>query len=800
MRILEFGFQLYFLGDLFALQYSRPRDGAYFGSDASPRLAPISFLPPGLLPKSSNHPTFLQSDQCNRCLVVILLFHSRMVKRKVIEDSDDEENGEPTPPRPSATGLSDITLSTIVSLDGSASREMQEQIADPSTSSTGLYHFRCLTHLPTEADQFKELLNRESRAAHKSLIEPTPKSTLPATRTYNSSQQQSPTSPTPSYMKTKRSKTSVETPKAKKPLKTYGKSSQNIFEFHGSSDGELDGAGRMKLGHKAEKRSNKNAKIDRAAGRQAFQDEEFTRRPIVSSGGDTESLSTEPNPHEVSSAGGKDVSLQDPMPPPASKFTSFAQSQWSQTSTMPTMADPTPPNPATSSVLSPTRSTNFETYSDDQMPNTSRSLRGEPDEEGSRGSTKSVKLNSVRSNEAMKTIDLRPTEEPAPSSSASEISPSKTITVRRTDHTNNVSQELSSHLDSEHLYSPLDLNISTMVNPVVLSPAPTDTEGQDELSLSIPETTSKSPTKPGKSSKRKRGMDNESVDDLGSGDNAIGVPKEHYQPRPSKRRSGDRDEEVLVPTDFSKKPEAIAKGKRKPKRHKTTAFQELLPKDEDEDEEIKVVPDPRFEIPEKKPPKISTERHQREVERKDDTEEIRPETQPEPKQAAKAIGQKKRGRPKKTVTNLSEETVADEAEAEADHDQSVDETEEPVISATAKKSRKKSKTKETPTCNTDEQDSTNDAAPAIENDSEELPANPLTEINTNTTPSKLAAKPPPEKSPLKSTRPPETPHKTTTPAPKGPDKHSPISSGKVAYRVGLSKRARIAPLLRIVRK
>ena len=63
-----------------------------------------------------------------------------MAKRKVIDDSDDEENEEPTPPRPSATRLSDIVLSSIVSLDGSPSREMQEQTADPMTSSTGLYN------------------------------------------------------------------------------------------------------------------------------------------------------------------------------------------------------------------------------------------------------------------------------------------------------------------------------------------------------------------------------------------------------------------------------------------------------------------------------------------------------------------------------------------------------------------------------------------------------------------------------------------------------------------------------------
>lgn len=648
-----------------------------------------------------------------------------------------------------------------------------------------------------EADQFKELLNRESRAAHQSLIEPTPRSTLPAIRAYSSSQQQSPTSPTPSYSKTKRSRTSVEKPKAKKQLKTYGKSSQDIFEFHGSSDSELVTAPRTGLGHKAGRGKNGNARMDKAASRQASQDESATRRPITSSGGDTELLSTEPKSHEISSAGEKDASLQSPMPPPASKSATFAQSQRSESSTMPTVPDPPPPKSASSRVLSDAASTHFETLSDDRTPNTSRSSGGEYDEECSRSLTQGVKLHSVRSNAGMKVVDLQRTDEPAPSSSASEISPSKTITLGRIDQTKSVSQELGSHLDSKHLHAQLESNISTMVNPVVELAAPTDTEGQDELSLSIPESGNKNPTQPAKSSKRKRDTDDEPVDELGSDDNAIGIPEEHYQPRPSKRRSGGGDEEIFVPTDFSKKPEAMGRGKRKTKRLKTTAFQELLPQEEDEDEEIKVVPDSRFEIPLQKPPKISTERDQSKVERKDDIEAIRPEAQAEPKQAAKVIGQKKRGRPKKTVTSLSEETVADEADV--DHSQDNSET-EPVISATAKKSRKKTKTKETPTSIIDEQDRKTDGAPAAEDDFEDLPANTLTETHGNFSPSKLAARPSPEKSPVEANRPPETPRKSTTPAPKGPDKHSPISSGKVAYRVGLSKRARIAPLLRIVRK
>lgn len=704
-----------------------------------------------------------------------------MTKRKVIEDSDDEENAEASPSHPSATGLSDITLSTIVSLDGSPSHEIQEQIADPSTSST-------------------ELLNQESRAAHKSLIEPTPKSTLPATRKYSSSQQQTPASPTTSRLETKRSKTSVEKPKAKKPLKTYGKSSQDIFDFHGGSDGELDVTPGVHLGHKAgNRKKNEVSKVDEAASRQASEGEGFTRKPIISSDGDTELLSTESRPRDLSSAGEKAVYLPSSMSPSASKFTSFEKSPRSESSIMPTTADPTHPKFARRSLLLPTGPTYPETHSDDRTPTPTRSSRGELDEGRSQGFVQSGNLHPMRPNVEMEETAPKATEEPVPSSSASEISPSKTITIKRTNQIKPMTQELSLHLDSEHLRSQLDSNMLTMANPVVLLPAPTDTEGgRDELSLSIPETARESPTKPAKKSKKKKNMDDEPVDELGSDDNAIGVPKEHYQPRPSKRRSGGGDEEIFVPTDFSKKPEAMSKGKRKTKRRKTTAFQELISKDEDEDEEFKVVSDPRFDIPKNKPPKISPERNEAEVDRIDDRDEFGAEAQPDPKSAAKGTGHKKRGRPKKVVTTVSEETVVNEAEA--GHDQEEAEAEEPVLPAKAKKSRKKTNTRETTKPTIEEQDHIDDLAPTAEDDPADLPEDILNETHGNTMPAKVAEKLMPETSPVKSTAPPETPRKSTTPAPKGPDKHSPISSGNVRYRVGLSKRARIPPLLRMVRK
>ena len=611
-------------------------------------------------------------------------------------------------------------------------------------------------------------------------------------RTYSSSEQQTPTSPTASRLKTKRSKTSVEKPKAQKPLKTYGRTSQDILEFYGSSDRELDSTPTIALGHKAEKRKkNEKPRVDHAVSRRGSQDEDVTRRPITSSGGDTELLSTWPKPHEISSAAEKEASLRSSMPPPASKSTSFDQSQRSQTDTITTVADTAAAKSTTTNVLPPAVARYSKTHSDDRLSAPMRPSCGEADEGHSRDLPQNVKLQSIRSNDATRRIELKSTEEqPASSSRASEISPSKSITVHRANQAEHFSEELTSHLDREHLGSLLDSSLSTVVNPALLLPASTDTEGaQDELSNSIPEAASKSVTKPMKASKRKRDTD----DEHGSDDNAIGVPKEHYQPRPSKRRSGGGDGEIVVPTDFSKRPEAIGKGKRKTKRHKTTAFQELLPKDEDEDEEVKVVPDPRFEIPEKKTPKISTESDQPGAERKDNTEKIRPEAEVESNQAAKSTGQKKRGRPKKSVTHLPEETVVDETEADHDHD-GVEPEEH------AKKSQKEKKTREKAMPIIDEQDSDTNGASAAQDDAPAPSANILNETNGNIIPPKPTTESPIETSPAKAIPPPETPQKPTTPAPKGPDKHSPISSGKVAYRVGLSKRARIAPLLRIVRK
>ena len=563
------------------------------------------------------------------------------------------------------------------------------------------------------------------------------------------------------------------------------------------------------MGHKPEKsKSNEKRRVDRVVSRQGSQNEGVLRKTITSSGGTTELLSTEPEGYEVSSAAEQEGSLQSSMPPPASKSTSFEQSQRSQKVTMPKIANPLASESSTSSVVPPAVETYVETYPearpDDQFSALMRPAGVTDDEDCHRDLAESVKFQFIRSDEATRRLDLKSTEKSSSSPSAFDILPSMTVIDEGKNGTNNISDELRLHLGSSLVGPALEPHMSMTINPAVLLPASTDMDiAQDELSLSVPEAANSSVGKPPKAPKRKRDTDEEPLGELDSDDNALGVPKEHYQPRPSKRRAGGGDNEIIVPTDFSKKPEAIGKTKRKTKRHKTTAFQELLPKDEDDDEEIKVVPDPRFEIPEKKTQKPSTKSDQPDLERHDNTEDIQREVQIGLSEAPKSTGQRKRGRPKKVVTNLSEERVEDEPEADHDNDHDDAETDEYVVSATAKKSRKTTKTKETALPIIDEQDNSNNGDPAAQEDSEAPLANTdvLNETNANIIPPKPTTKSPSSTSPAKAkVAPLDSPHKPTTPPPKGPDKHSPISSGKVAYRVGLSKRARIAPLLRIVRK
>ncbi len=91
--------------------------------------------------------------------------------------------------------------------------------------------------------------------------------------------------------------------------------------------------------------------------------------------------------------------------------------------------------------------------------------------------------------------------------------------------------------------------------------------------------------------------------DLGSDDTSIGMPKEQYRPRASRSRAGLNHSELLVPVDFSKQPETVAKTtvkpRRKKKRCRTTSFEELRPPKgaDDGTEDDTMVGDQVLEIP-----------------------------------------------------------------------------------------------------------------------------------------------------------------------------------------------------------
>ena len=88
------------------------------------------------------------------------------------------------------------------------------------------------------------------------------------------------------------------------------------------------------------------------------------------------------------------------------------------------------------------------------------------------------------------------------------------------------------------------------------------------------------------------------ADELGSDDPSIGLPKDQYQPRPSRSRGNQQENDLLIPESFSKRPEALVKEKRRAKnRRKTTALERPTPKIEVEDEDEEEVKVPLVAIP-----------------------------------------------------------------------------------------------------------------------------------------------------------------------------------------------------------
>ena len=305
-------------------------------------------------------------------------------------------------------------------------------------------------------------------------------------------------------------------------------------------------------------------------------------------------------------------------------------------------------------------------------------------------------------------------------------------------------------------------------------------------------------TKTSKRKKRKQ-QDSSQQDRFDPWANDPDLPQEHYRPRRSRFQGGEDDVDELIETiDFSKRPEAVAKSKKKSKlnRRKTTGGAIVVHVDEEEEGspfvEVEAQPFEPVKSRTSKTPVPSIEKHE------EPGEIAEPELNP-PK--------RKRGRPKKEVGR----EPASEAGTIALAIEEPKLAEEPLPKSGEKKKKKKLST----LSDADEQAETamHDDAHATEEAQEPPEAEPTSDFApdakdppTTPSPQKPKLKPLNDKtnvnnasvlpSPDLGKPAAETPRKED----KGPTRHSPISSSKVRYRLGLSRRARIEPLLRIVRK
>ncbi|KAL8668856.1 MAG: hypothetical protein Q9168_006527 [Polycauliona sp. 1 TL-2023] len=335
--------------------------------------------------------------------------------------------------------------------------------------------------------------------------------------------------------------------------------------------------------------------------------------------------------------------------------------------------------------------------------------------------------------------------------------------------------------------------------------------GYDELSLSgiAPPINSKKQAKPTAKSSSAKFLE---LDDPDMGDLLPDIPVEKYQPRPSRSRSALENDDVVVPTDFSKRPESLAKKRAKPKRQKDAVPEEPDPPERVSPRKRQAKPP---EAPDSKSPEIVL--NDTAIERPDvegqlilevntDAEvEIasptKPLTKPPPK---KSPAKKPRGRPKKaTIVEETEHPSIPVSASVIKDDPTTQENSKtapsaPPAPAPAKRGRKKKKPPaeekssamvyEDPPSADEHKDPKSTTAEGV-----------LSEANPNIPPGKNSAAPGPEV--------PETPK----PAPMTPvalaSKQTTVKTeektGKdspAAYRIGLSKRQRIAPLLRVVRK
>ena len=687
--------------------------------------------------------------------------------------------------------------------------------------------------------------------------------------------------------------------KEKKQVKTYGKTSQDIFEFRGSSDDEGEGFGGREAGSIGGVRSNEGVEVG-GEGKDGTRD-------------DTGHERLSDHEDELCGCGNKDLDLSSGERQGVTAATVSLHSSMLPR-TMPHVHQPEPSTISTVPFTSPAQSTPKETgtfefhLSNDRMPTPTVSSKSRSDVEKpassgqssvkfKKGSNAEIEEEPSPSFEKLSQPENRDSPRPRKRGRTKEDFQVLPSTIGFRDLGEKTTQSERPRVDPS-MVDTLMQSLPYTANRAAIEKTIEDCGGNINLAasrlldveeqngghdeLSLPQIGS-AETRSSKPDKKNQSQDKSHNDELGSDDIDIGLPKEQYQPRPSRSRSGQVEgEDLIIPVDFSKRPETLGKSK-KSKRRKTTALAEAAPKyEEEEDEDLvplfgdgksRKISEAEWKTMADSAKAASIEAQGTHLDAQDDDDasptarllaskkqrgrpykkatepsEVIPEEQPltdnlheepivqiledfpinETEEVPKpAAPKKQRGRPhnKAAEDPPPEPFLVDDDKEDPDEDAAKDFHENQPLDnskpAAAKKQRgrpkkkaaevpedassdldppqksrkrKKSAVAEEPPIRDDDNEDDEEAQPKIQeaantasapNGTSKSAASPiLAEIKANK----------PSPSPIKAADP-STPSK-----PKGPDKHSPLQSSKVRYRVGLSKRARIEPLLRVVRK